>query len=151
MRETNRPLLPLAHAIFLAHMSALVFGVCLLAWGFTPVVLHRLTSSQPPRLELFAVSGITVLSGLAYIGLAMLIWRRLAWGLRGSVWLSLMLLVGIVAVAVLDVGSVSLFPLLLSIATGFTGVLALVRLAAEPFVETEAAPPPAPADHHPIV
>lgn len=132
MRDPTRALLPLAHAIFLAHMTALVFGVSLLAWGFAPVILHRLTSNQPPRMELFAVSSFTVLSGLVYIGLAMLIWRRVAWGLRGSLWLSLILLVAILTVAMLDVGSVSLFPLLLSISSGLTAVLALVRLTDEP-------------------
>jgi hypothetical protein len=116
----------LRDALRLAWLSCLGLGLGLLVWGFTPAVVLRLVSRDPPPWEALATSSLTVLVGITFVGLGELIRRGVSWALRATLCVSVFLLFG--ALGVLLIGwsrEVPLFPTILAIGTTLTSWLAI--------------------------
>jgi|GEM_PF-6727549 len=128
----------LRQALLSAQLSTLAFGVSLLVWGLTPVVVQRLTSRQPPTLETLAASSVALLLGSTFVGLCVLIGRGVIWAMWATVLVSLTLLTGGLCVSLLGAGTVSMFPLLLATTAGLTTAFALtLRKAADELEATD--------------
>ncbi len=118
-------------ALLLAQVSTLAFGISLLVWGLTPVIVQRLTSRQPPTLDTLAASSVALLLGSTFVGLCVLIGRGVIWAMWATVLVSLMLLTGGLCVSLLGAGTVSMFPLLLATTAGLTSAFALTLRKAQ--------------------
>ncbi|GEM_PF-7060107 len=113
-------------ALALAQLSCLAFGLGLMAWAITPLLIQRLVGRQPPQARTLAMSAIALLLGLAYLGLGLLIRRKVRWAIQACVGVSLSLLVIIAAPFLLGkVRELPAFSTLLAASTMLTGWLAL--------------------------
>ena len=109
-----------------AQITNLVLGVALLVWGLAPAVVARLVTREAPPLATFALGALTMLLGVSFLGLSVLISRRIAWALWAALSLSVALILGNLALAWLVRDSApSVFPLLLAGATAGMSWLAL--------------------------
>lgn len=110
-----------------ARWSCLALGVGLLAWGVTPLIVERLTSYDPPLLETLLINSVTLLLGVTFIGLFVLIGRGVNWALWACVCLSTVLIASTLAVSLAGrSGPLPLFPLVLASCASLTGWLAIV-------------------------
>ena len=110
-----------------AQWSCWALGAGLLVWGTTPLVVQRVASYDPPLLETLLVNSWTLLLGATFVGLSVLIGRRVNWALWGSVCLSTVLIASTMAVSIAKQGRpLPLFPLVLASCTSLTGWLAVV-------------------------
>ncbi|MEW6197536.1 MAG: hypothetical protein AB1601_02560 [Planctomycetota bacterium] len=109
-----------------AQFACLAFGVSLLVWGLTPPVLQRVVGRDPAVLRTFAANSLTVLLGLTFIGLYLLIRRGRTWALWATVLTSLGLLTGGLCVSLLTgAATVSMCGLLLATTAGLTSAFAI--------------------------
>lgn len=110
-----------------AQWSCLALGVGLLAWGAAPVVLLHAASYDPPLLQTLLPNSLTLLLGVTFAGLSILIRRRVNWALWGSVCLSTALIASTLTASIAQQGKpLPLFPLVLASCTSLTGWLAIV-------------------------
>ena len=104
------------------------------AVGAVPVVIPRLAGRTPPQLEMLAVNSFTLLLGVTFLALALLIRRGTTWALHATAWLALLLLVASVSLYAFGGGPMmSLFPTLLTTGAAVTSWYALAtrRLACQ--------------------
>jgi len=109
-----------------ASLCALCFGLALLVWGLVPAVIERLVTHRPPELAALALGTVSFLLGIAYIGLHLLMRRRIVRALWTTFGLSLVVVVlsfGASAFAGTRWGSA--FLMLMACATAFTSWLAI--------------------------
>lgn len=126
LRDDWRP----EHAQLFAQVSCLCLGLALAAWGLAPAVMERILTGHAPSLEAIAVRSMTLLTGVAFIGLHVLIRHDVAWALWSACALSsLMLLATLLAVLLGESGAVSIFPLFLASCTAFSTWLARAATA----------------------
>ena len=116
-----------------AQASCLVFGLGLVVWGLAPALVQRFSTGTTPTLDSLAAGSLSMLVGLGFIALAVLISRQLHWALWAALLASAALLVGGLAVtAILRSGGLAMFPVLFAGCTGLTSWLAIeTRRAAE--------------------
>lgn len=120
-----------------AQVASLVFGIALLLWGVAPAVVQRVVSGRPPTAATFAASGLTIILGLAFLALGVLIGRTVVW----AIWTSLVLgcavlLLGLATALFGSVSAVSLFPMLLAACVAGTCWIALdVRRGYKPVTQ----------------
>jgi cytochrome bd-type quinol oxidase subunit 2 len=121
-------------ALLLAQLSCLAFGLGLLALGFTPAVVQRLASRQPPQLEVLTVGSLTLLLGAVFLALFVLIRRGLRWALWATICISIALLAGTLGVSLLgEVCPPPIFSCLMATGTALTSLLAIAaRRSAQP-------------------
>ncbi len=109
-----------------AQLTCLWFGLGLLIWGLAPAVVQRIVSGRTPPLETFAIGSLTCFMGLSFLGLCLLIGRRVVWALWTSLFVSLGLVLSIIGLVLLGgFGVASICPLLLSACTAGASWLAL--------------------------
>jgi zinc transporter ZupT len=109
-----------------AQITCLVLGMALLVWGLAPAVVARIVTREAPALTTFALGALTMLLGVSFLGLSVLISRRTIWALWAALGLSVALILGNLALAWLVCDSApSVFPLLLAGATAGMSWLAL--------------------------
>jgi hypothetical protein len=110
----------------LAQVSCLMLGLGMLLWGLAPVVIPRLAGRTPPQLEMLALNSFTLLLGVTFLALSLLIRRGTTWALHATAWLALVLLVVSVSLYAFGGGPVmSLFPTLLTTGAAVTSWYAL--------------------------
>lgn len=119
----QRPALSPAHRW--AQSTCMLFGVALLVSGLTPAVVQRLVSGETPPATALASSSVTLLVGGLYLVLGTVIARGIAWALWSVLSLSLVLAAGAAFMPLLTGDRLSLFALLLPVATASTSLLAL--------------------------
>ncbi len=108
-----------------AQLSCLAFGAGLLTWGLAPLVIQRLISGHPPPPASFAVAAVTLLFGVVFVGLAVLIRRQVRWAPTAAFSLSLILLVATLGAAKFSGGGIhAIFTMLMATSTGVTSWLA---------------------------
>ena len=118
----------------LAQVSCLMLGLGMLLWGLAPVVIPRLAGRTPPQLEMLALNSFTLLLGVIFLALSLLIRRGTTWALHATAWLALLLLVVSVSLYAFGGGPMmSLFPTLLTTGAAVTSwyALAIRRLACQ--------------------
>lgn len=109
-----------------AQFACLAFGVSLLVWGLTPAALQRVVGRDPAVYQTFAANSVTVLLGLTFVGLYLLMRRGRTWALWATVLTSLGLLTGGLCVSLLAGGAtVSMCGLLLATTAGLTSAFAI--------------------------
>ncbi len=131
MRSEETPDRRLHDALRLACLACLALGVGLCVWGLTPIVVMRLVSHSVPPWGVLATSGLTLLTGAAYVGLARLARRGVGWALRVTLCASVFLLAGTFGMVLLSkTREIPLFPTLLTTSAVLTSWLAIVTQGA---------------------
>ncbi len=126
---------PPSQRINLSQASCLCLGIALVMWGLAPVILDRVVTRDAPRGQALVVSSFTVLIGFVFIGLQLLIRRRIRWAMWTAFAGSLMLctLATVLAMAPLAVRP-GLFAIVLPGATTVTSWMALNEVRSKPDV-----------------
>ncbi len=110
----------------LACLACVALGAGLLVSALTPLVLVRLVSRTAPTWSVTATVGLTLLLGLAWIGLGVLIRRGVRWALRTALCVSVLMLAGTLGMFWLSgTGEIPLFPTILAGAATLTCWLAI--------------------------
>lgn len=114
------------HGIVLAHSCCLCLGLGLMFWGLAPAVIERIISGEPPDLLMLGMGSASLLLGITFIGLHLLIRKGARWALWAAYLVSLGLVAMAFAITVFSATRMgSLFLLLLSSWTAFAAWLAL--------------------------
>ncbi len=131
-----------------AQLACFAFGVALMLWGLSPLVVARVVTNDPVSLRLLATSVGPMLLGITFIGFCMLIMRGINWALWGAFWLALVLLAAsTIAVLITRAAQTSVFAVVLAIATVTANWLAIAANKAA--VETDGTAEPEPSEHTP--
>ena len=118
-------------AFQLAQGATLCMGLGLLVWGVAPAAVQRIASRTAVDFQTLGVCSVTLLLGMTFVGLFVLIRGRIEWAMRAALWTGVFLLAGSVLMSLLGGGgTLSLFPALLAGATVFTNWLAITALNA---------------------
>jgi hypothetical protein len=109
-----------------AKLSAILFGLALLAYGAAPAVTFRLTTGGVPPIEMLTVGSLTFAVGFLLIILAFPVGR----GTPGALWLTLLVSAGLLAgtitmTFIAGPKATAIFPALMAVSTGATCALAL--------------------------
>jgi hypothetical protein len=113
----------------LSQLSALAFGAGLLVWGLAPLLIVRVVTHAPPPTEEYAVRSLTLLVGMLFIGLVVLVHKQIRWALLAMAALSFLLVLSGVAWALFGQRStLAIFPLLLATATTVTSMSAMAAI-----------------------
>ncbi len=113
-------------ALVLAKVCALMLGLGMLLWGLAPMVIQRIAGRTPPAAETLAVNSLTLLLGITFLALALLVGRGVVWALHAVAWVALMLLVAAVGLYAFGGGPMmSLFPTLLTAGAAVTSWYAI--------------------------
>lgn len=138
----------LEHRLLFGQTSCLLFGLGLILWALAPVVVARVISGQPPSVESLALNLVSFLMAVTFIGLHLLIKRRVRWAAWSAFLISCVVVGAGVAVSfATGFHFNSAFLLMLSTVTCFGSWLAIEAIAHWPIegpyatAEDEPTPP----------
>jgi len=120
------------HNILFAHASCLCLGIGMLLWGLAPALVERLITDRAPSLHAFLLNSLVFVLGLAFIGMHVLVRRRIRWAVWAAFLVSATLAAaGLALTTASGFQLSSSFLLLLSMCTCFATWLAIATLTRE--------------------
>ena len=130
MKHTGEKTPDAASAIVMAHVTCLFLGVGMLFWGIAPAVIQRLLTGQSPSVRLLLMNGTIFVLGVAFIGMHVLVRRRVVWAIWSAFTASAFLsAAGFAMVTISKVHVGSSFLLLLAACCCFTSWLAIAHVS----------------------
>jgi len=124
--------LKIRQALRLAQVACMFLGTALLLWGLAPAIVQRVVSGRTPPSATFTMGAVTMVLGVGFLTLSVLISRALIWALWATVLLAFGLVFAAVTTALVNgTGLPSLAPLLLAGGTAVTSWLAIGTLKSE--------------------
>jgi hypothetical protein len=112
-----------------AKLSAILFGLALLAYGAAPAVTFRVTTGGMPPLETLTVGSLTLAVGFLLIILAFPVGRGSPAALWTTLLISAVILAGTITLTfVAGPRATAIFPALMAASTGATSALGLEAL-----------------------
>jgi Mn2+/Fe2+ NRAMP family transporter len=120
------------HSLLLAQTACLCLGTGIVLWGLAPAIVQRLLTGQPPSLATLLPAALALPLGGAFIGMCVLVRRRVRWATWTAFLLSALLAaIGLALTTLAGVRLTSSFVILLSAGTCLATWLALATLAQE--------------------
>jgi hypothetical protein len=105
----------------------------MILWGFAPAIVERVVSGRTPSLDTFLVNSLLLALGSAFVGLSVLVRRRVRWALWAAFVLSALLTAaGLALITVKGIRLSSTFLPLISGGAGFAGWLAIATSPRRP-------------------
>ena len=104
-----------------AHASCLCLGLALIMWSVAPALIERVLTGHAPHAQTLAIGSASLLVGLTFLGLHVLIRRAVRWALWAAFGTALAIATaGVTAAMASGSSTPSLFSLILACATVVT-------------------------------
>ncbi len=115
--------------LFYSQVASLCLGIGLLLWGLAPAIVLRAVTGDGVNPFEMPVNFLTLLIGLTYIGLALLMQQRRRWAFCAAFLVSATIGAGALSTMVAGAGSGSVsFLVLLSVVTCFSNWIAMASM-----------------------
>lgn len=135
-------------SLVFAQASTLLMGLGLAIWSLAPAIVERIVTGQPPTASTLLMQRAVLLLGAAFLGLCVLIRKRIRWAVWTAFGLSALLVaIGVVLTLLSNFRPAGSFILLFSGFTCFACWLAIGAVASLAAQSSDSRPSRAPARH----
>lgn len=116
--------------ILLTHTACLCLGIGMILWGLAPTLVNWIVSGRVPDLSTFPIKDPLLALGCAFLGLSLLVRRRI----RSSLWVTFLLSALLTAggLALITVNGIRLSSTFLPLVSGGTCFAGWLAIATSP-------------------